>query len=355
MKRLLFTGLLIVAGFSGYAQSVTDDATIDERVREVDATTPAELSQRLTAPYHTDREKLRALFSWITQHIDYRVKNYRGIAATGPVIPEKDPAHWISADDFVAENVLRNRSAVCDGYARLFKSLCDYGGIRCRLISGFAQGDYNRRAAFRCNHTWNAVYLDSAWQLVDVTWASGYTNLRGDVFVRRYDENYFLAPPRAFLRDHFPDDLRWSLLENPEIPSGFRSMPYKCRAFSKYRVTAFMPETGIIEAAVGDTIRLVLSSTDPLLDQKMVPDTLSDSDSSIHPVSASVAYPERVDTSETSHLLQYRYCVTDANVCWLHIRYNHDTILHYYLKVKKPDTALKDKVAADLSPHFTPR
>jgi Uncharacterized protein involved in cytokinesis, contains TGc (transglutaminase/protease-like) domain len=33
----------------------------------------------------------------------------------------------------------------------------------------------NRR--FAVNHTWNSVYIDSTWYLLDVTWASGVVTL----------------------------------------------------------------------------------------------------------------------------------------------------------------------------------
>jgi hypothetical protein len=40
---------------------------------------------------------------------------------------------------------------------------------------------------FRSNHNWNAVYIDSAWYLLDVTWASGSLSYFGDAFIQHFD------------------------------------------------------------------------------------------------------------------------------------------------------------------------
>ncbi len=47
--------------------------------------------------------------------------------------------------------------AVCEGYAKSFKSLCDAQGIECCLIGG-------------SGHMWNGVFLDGGWHLTDCTW-----------------------------------------------------------------------------------------------------------------------------------------------------------------------------------------
>ena len=75
----------------------------------------------------------------------------------------------------VAETVLQRKVAVCDGYARLFTTLCDYAGIRSAIIVGYARAGTNKPAKrFGINHYWNAVMIDGNWYLLDATWASGY-------------------------------------------------------------------------------------------------------------------------------------------------------------------------------------
>jgi hypothetical protein len=319
-------------------QKLVSFAEIDERVKSVAPAPPAELAYTLTKDYSTEKEKLRSIFSWIADHISYRVKKNYGsgkLAAGINRLQFTDTAHWKSANDVVAETVLQNTSAVCDGYARLFKTLCDYAGLRSAIITGFAKGDLSRQLKFRCNHTWNAVYIDSAWQLLDITWASGYTNYSGDEFVKRFDDTYFLAPPENFMRDHFPDDLRWTLMEKPPFPGEFNRGPYKNKSFTKYSISAYTPGSGIIEAAVGDTVEIMLESFNPQADSRMAADTVTAFDSVLQRIVPSIALLEPVSTSKDKTHLRYQFCVENTHIQWLHVVYNHDTILRYRLKINK--------------------
>ncbi|MEP6749659.1 MAG: transglutaminase domain-containing protein [Bacteroidota bacterium] len=319
---------------------------IDYRVRTIEPAPPARLAYELTKDYTTDKEKLRAIFSWIAEHITYRIKsNYRNIQGSSRLnqTDVADSFKWLSGNDFVAENVLQSRSAVCDGYARLFKSLCDYAGLRCALINGYAKGDFIRQAKFRCNHTWNAVYIDSTWRLLDVTWASGYTNYSGDEFIKRYDDTYFLSSPEDFIRDHFPDDLRWTLMEKPTLPHEFTDGPYRNRSFNKYKITSYLPATGIIEASVGDTVDITLETGDAQADSKMAIDTLTAFDSNMQKIISSVAFLEPLATENNKQKLHCTFVVEDNNIAWLHIIYNHDAILRYRLKIKKEKSSLAAK------------
>ena len=312
---------------------------IDYRVKFIEPAPPAELAYTLTKDYITEREKLRAIFSWITDHISYRVKkNFQNnTPANNRRLNIADTLVWKSGNDFMAETVLQNRSAVCDGYARLFKTLCDYAGLRSAIITGFAKGDYSRQFKFRCNHTWNAVYIDSSWQLIDVTWASGYTNYSGDEFTKRLDETYFLPAPSDFARDHFPDDLRWTLMDNPPFPKEFTAGPYRNKCFSKYKLSAYSPAGGVIEAAVGDTIQIDLETTDHKLDSKMAPDTVTTFDESLEKFLHPVVFLEPDTTRESKQTIHYTFIVQDTNAEWLHIIYNHDTVLRYRLKLRQAE------------------
>ena len=54
---------------------------------------------------------------------------------------------------------------VCEGYAKLFKALCDRYGIGCLIISGDAD-----TGSTVGPHMWNYVLLNGQWYLVDCTW-----------------------------------------------------------------------------------------------------------------------------------------------------------------------------------------
>lgn len=56
---------------------------------------------------------------------------------------------------------LINGHAVCEGYARAFKLLCQSAGLECILVTGDSKG---------VGHLWNMVKLEGNWYHVDVTW-----------------------------------------------------------------------------------------------------------------------------------------------------------------------------------------
>ena len=219
MKWLVSLLLLLVANASMAQAKRVSFAEIDWKVQFVEAPTLDSLSRALTQPYTTDLEKVRSIFRWITEHISYKVRVPIYIRRHAPVNhsdPDDTAAVLKPLNERVALNVFKRREAVCDGYARLFKTLCDGAGIPSEIINGYARTSFNQVGKnFLSNHSWNAVYIDSSWHLVDATWASGYMSFRGDEFIRKYDDYYFLTRPEDFIRDHYPDELRWTLMDNP--------------------------------------------------------------------------------------------------------------------------------------------
>jgi hypothetical protein len=334
MKWFLLLILTVIAK-TNFAQQFSGFGAIDYRVQSIEPASPAELVHELTTPYASDIQKVRAIFSWIAEHIEYKTKHHViQHAATLPhtLLKPIDSVSINSANDFVAESVLRNMSAVCEGYARLFKTLCDDAGIPSVLITGYARGDMNRIGTrFISNHYWNAVYVDSTWHLLDVTWASGYFTFYGSDFVKRFDDYYFFTSPELFIRDHFPDDLQWTLLPAPVAPDEFRNAPFKQRAFVKYNISSYKPAKGIIETAIGDTLIFNLQTSDPGSDSRKAADTAS-LDSSMMAKYSSVAF---LQPEISGNKIRYSYLVIDANIEWLHLMYNNDVILRYKIQVKK--------------------
>ncbi len=334
--------LMIIANVS-FGQESIDFSQIDERVQSIQAAPPDTLAKQLTANYTTDLQKVRSIFKWIAEHIAYRVRvsphssnSYSKIAFHS----ETDDTSSVlkPLNERVAEGVLENGVAVCDGYARLFKTLCDYAGIRSEIITGYAKTNSNRAGAkFRANHTWNAVYIDSAWKLLDVTWASGYVSFSND-YVKNFDEFYFLTPPRSFIRDHYPEDPQWTLLSADFTIEEFKHTPFKYSGFAKYPIHSFTPSNGIIEASVGDTISVELE-TDDVTKDLVVSDSLF-FDSTLF---VQVGRKDSVQQlcKVVGKKITCSYIVASASVEWLYIIYNKEVIMRYKIAMKKNYTAAK--------------
>lgn len=313
---------------------------------------PSELSKKLVEKCKTDKEKVSVLFRWVTDNISYRTKPkgktiFSGKHPGKPVSNSQNVS--VFADDEplkplnerVAEDVLRSRLAVCDGYTRLFKTLCDYANIRCEIIWGYARTDNNKpKSKFGVNHYWNAVWIDSAWHLMDATWASGYITRAGGEFVREFDSRYFLTTPEQFIKDHYPDDPRWLLLPVDYVPDEYSYSPYKQKSFSKYTITSLFPERGIIEVNKGDTVSLKLESK--LVSGRTISPDLN-ADTTLYTQAKSSVFLRPAETGgikEGRQVSRYIYIATNTDTKWLYLIYNDDLLLRYKLNIREKNDRL---------------
>jgi hypothetical protein len=202
--------------------------------------TVAGLARFLVRPARTEDEKARAIFRWIAENIAYDTRSY----AAGR-IRETD-----------SQDVFHSRTALCGGYAGLFKSLALEAGLEAEIVSGFAKGiDYRMGKHFRgtANHAWNAVRVDGSWKLIDATWGAGHAEESGR-YVRELDEHYFLTPPEEMIYTHFPDESRWQLLARPVSLETFEKQAYLKSPFFRYGLKLKSHRLCFIEIQNGVTV-----------------------------------------------------------------------------------------------------
>jgi hypothetical protein len=152
----------------------------------------------LTARMGSDREKVRAIYRWIGANIDYDVNLLARIREGG-------------GRNRSADETFTMRSAVCGGYANLFRRMAELAGLKAVYLSGPS-------LTFDgvVGHAWNAVMIDGKWRLLDATWAAGYVEdakTENGKFIRKFTDIYFLTPAEHFIYTHFPEDPQWQLLE----------------------------------------------------------------------------------------------------------------------------------------------
>src|SRR5688572_4860534 len=139
MKMALTICLLFTAGILFSQDRLLEGQDNDKPVSTRDITDPGTLSRILTTPYSTDKEKVRSIFLWITENISYYRMNSRNVPVRNrrSVINDDDypdPGPLKPLTERIAIQVLQQRRTYCDGYARLFKSLCDHAAIRSEII-----------------------------------------------------------------------------------------------------------------------------------------------------------------------------------------------------------------------------
>lgn len=292
-------------------------------------TDPARLALELTGTISNDRQKAEVIFRWIAQNISYTIRTPQRFPrpysdefeAEGPLPP---------LDERVARDVLRRGTALCDGYARLFYTLCRYAGLQAAVIRGYARPrEFSEQTRFGINHFWNAVWLEGRWQLLDLTWASGYLSRQGDRFIRHLDETYFLTPPELFIEDHYPDDPRWTLLEDARFPREFQYSAFRLFAFTKYGFVDYFPARGLLRAAPGDTLRFRLRQDLVFRENAIAPAVCSE-DSACYPRSAHWVYLDPV--AAEGGIFHYQWVVPSAGERWICLQVNGDAVLRYRLR-----------------------
>ncbi len=172
---------------------------------------PAQLHQNLPALVDylikeatSDTEKARAIYAWITHHIQY---------------DEAAARQDKRINRFLAD-ILSRKKGICFDYALLFQAMCQHAGISCQVISGYGRTNLEAYAFPESpNHAWNAVRLDGEWHLLDATWGS----IKGqDAWMIQYNSSYFLSPPELFVLNHLPNMPMWQLQACPITPAAFK-------------------------------------------------------------------------------------------------------------------------------------
>lgn len=308
-----------------YSQSKQDNFyDIDSKVESISSGNTDTLAKKLAALGNTEKEKVRAIFRWITQNIDYNVRPI-GRGKKTPALfyeePDDSSASLPPLNERVARKVLYKGVALCEGYSRLFKTLCDHAGIKSEIIYGYARTNTSRR--FGVNHAWNVVYIDSAWHLLDVTWASGVVSFANE-YVRQYNNFYFLTPPEEFIRDHYPEDLQWTLLGNPPVYREYSQSPFRYSGYLKAGISNHFPAKGVIDAAVGEPIYIELRSKREVRNYFVSASPILDTTNVI-----------TLQGDNGGETLSFKYDVTPATGEWLYVFCNDELAMRYKLNLKR--------------------
>lgn len=147
------------------------------------------IARFIQSNFKTDREKFRAIYTWVTTNIEYDTDSMYAI-------------NWNRGREAKITEALRRRKGVCENYAAIFNDISVKSGLFSFVVDG-----YTKQAGTldKSGHSWCAVHLDGEWLLCDPTWDKD----------ARTDPNYFLASPSWFIESHMPFDPMWQLLDHP--------------------------------------------------------------------------------------------------------------------------------------------
>ena len=274
MKRCFILLLLLIVLQSNVAAQdnyhSNDFAAVDSFVLTIKYENDiVKLANDLTLPFPEDINKARAIFKWITNNIafDYRFVN-RGKEIIRPDCDGQDdcPSLWIRWENDYLRRILKTKKAVAEGYAKLFKKLCDLCYVQAETIPGYARTKpYQVGNNMGLNHYWNAVLIDTSWFYVDATWAAGYCPEDEETgallrFVKEYKDYYWLQPFDKFSRNHYPQTGKW--VEKPLITKEqFFNRPHYFSVEVLENLVEESPRTGVLKVKKGDTIHFKFSYT----------------------------------------------------------------------------------------------
>lgn len=150
-----------------------------------------------------DPELLAAvIYRWVTTNIAYDVVSLNP-TSRAPQNP-----------DFI----LKERQAVCEGYACLFDFLLSQNQVESRIVHGLAKTKLNNAKQLTPNedgHAWIIVKWGGSWRILEPTWGAGSIN-QGK-FEQAFKWDWFDVRPDVAIYTHIPEE-DWMRLLDSRIP-----------------------------------------------------------------------------------------------------------------------------------------
>ncbi|MEP6712003.1 MAG: transglutaminase domain-containing protein [Ferruginibacter sp.] len=234
-----------------HSQDIYEFAAIDKKISTIpssDSYSSGDIAGFIQSNFKTDRDRIRAIYTWVATNIKYDVDSMYAI-------------NWSGGPAAKVTEALRRRKGVCENYAAIFNDIAIKIGLNSFVVDGYTkQGG----APDRTGHSWCAVCLHGEWLLCDPTWdkdANGNTN-------------YFLISPAGFIESHMPFDPMWQLLNYPlsyrEFNEGYSSkkdksffnFPDSIKAFTQLSELEQLQATSTRMLAAGQASKLLKNRID---------------------------------------------------------------------------------------------
>ena len=157
------SGLFAGAAYEDPVKSIRKDV-VDKALKALpprDKTTKEVMMTRMksTRTFYslTDMEAAYMVYKWEYENLQYDCYNYN---------------HDRDAIDFTEDGTYSSGVGVCDGFARLYVSLCGAMGVEAYRVVGYSKaGDFVPGVIPNASdHAWNAIKVDGNYYVLDTTW-----------------------------------------------------------------------------------------------------------------------------------------------------------------------------------------
>jgi transglutaminase/protease-like cytokinesis protein 3 len=195
-------------------------------------TTPTALVQGyLCRPYRSDVQRLRAIFTWVSERISWE-EDFEG--------------------DINLGRVMQTKRGCSEEIAHLVVEMCGAVGIHSEIVHGLLKipGEpLDLDLLSRPNHFWNAVIVDGEWRILDCSLASP-TNCRRAQFstIRSpIAENFwFLTNPIEAAYSHVPLMPEQQHIIPPVPSEILLSLPCACPSYFQHGIGLYDFDTSLI-------------------------------------------------------------------------------------------------------------
>lgn len=198
IRNLIFVLVFIFLEQVGMTQPGQQAVDFVVNIPEGSTSTTQSLANYLRQNYKSDTAQVKAIYGWITHNISYDLALLQNRA----VLEGKMPP--------TADEILKSKKAVCQGYSALFVDLCSALGIKAQMVPGYGKVGNGLSSL---SHAWVAAQLQSKWYLFDPTWGAGY--VENNRFVKSFNKRFYMVSPEQMLKDHMPFDPMHQFVNHP--------------------------------------------------------------------------------------------------------------------------------------------
>lgn len=286
------------------------------------------LVHNLTHKLSSDVEKFRAIYLWVCENIKGDAKQHNLVSRKREKFKNDSLGFmaWHNVFKKTAfEKLRRHKKTMCTGYAYLIKEMCFLANIECKIIDGYARSfKTNIKSLEKLNHSWNAVKLNHKWYLCDATWSSGYM-INGSLFIKDYNDGYFLTAPILFAKNHYPIDKNWFLNDSLGKKS-FIAEPIVYGETFKHQVLPIAPNFLQTKATQNEVITFLYKSFKPI--------TIKDI--SLVNISKNGYKPYKIyDIKHKNGLLSFKYKFKTKGQRDVHLKVKNDIVVSYNFIITK--------------------
>ncbi|MFT4601333.1 MAG: hypothetical protein ACI857_001513 [Arenicella sp.] len=213
--KILYFFFMTMLCLSGYSQKIKEDK-IPKKIQKSIPDLSAYLSNR---PRET-KDKVEAIYEWVTENIKY---DYERLAKS---------AYFTGVDP---EKILKTKNAICNGYVELMKSMLDEIGVRNQTVEGYVRDEYwaPGKLTVMESHAWLAMEIDGEWYLADPTWDAGY--------IGRMPKNIKPYETKKYLKNSWKNKIKEEKIKlNREKSEKERKIKYDEKPKSKDQI-GFVP------------------------------------------------------------------------------------------------------------------